>query len=173
MAKLGHRSVGGQHFVHGATNSVYGSYLGHQTLGLSSKDQSKSICHFNCDLNPVCKTYSWNLFEVNKNDLKKCVLEMAALLQSQRKVKSALLGQSTGSQILLHALYRTLGYHYVGTFRILFSLVFHCWGISPKYPAHQTRYSVLVSLSHIFLYHVCGLLSFACFHTDLSESSPP
>ena len=46
----------------------------------------------------------------------------------------------------VHALYGNLGYHYVGFFRILFSLVFHCWGISPNCAAHQTRYSVLVSL---------------------------
>ena len=82
------------------TNSVYESYLGHWTIGLSLKDRSKSICHFNFDLNPVCKTCSWNLFEVSKNDLKKCVLEIAALLQSQGEVGSALLGQSTPLQIL-------------------------------------------------------------------------
>ena len=82
------------------TNSVYESYLGHWTLGLSLKDQSKSICQFNFDLNPVCKTCSWNLFEVSKNDLKRCVLEIAALLRSQMEVGSALLGQSIPTLIL-------------------------------------------------------------------------
>ena len=74
------------------TNSVYWSYLGHWTLGLFLKDQSNSICQFNFDFNPLCKTCSWNLFEVRKNDLKKCVLDIAALLQSQGEVGSALLG---------------------------------------------------------------------------------
>ena len=71
------------------TNSVYEPYLCHWTLGLSLKDGSKSICHFNFVLNPVCKTCSWNLFEVSKNDLKKCVPEIAALLQSQGERESA------------------------------------------------------------------------------------
>ena len=73
------------------TNSVYESYLGHWTFCLSLKDQSKSICHFNFYLNPGCKTCSWNLFEVSKNDLKTSVLEIAALLRSQGKVGSACL----------------------------------------------------------------------------------
>ena len=29
-----------------------------------------SICLFNFDSNPMCKTCSWNLFEVTKSDLK-------------------------------------------------------------------------------------------------------
>ena len=82
------------------TNSVYGSYSGHWTLGLSLKDRFTSICHFNFALNPVCKTCSWNLFEVSKNNLKKCVLEIAALLQSQGEVGSTLLGQSIPCRIL-------------------------------------------------------------------------
>ena len=65
------------------TSSVHGSFLGHWTLGLSLKDRSKSICYFNLDLNPVCKTCSWSLFEVSKNDLNKCVLKIAAFLKSQ------------------------------------------------------------------------------------------
>ena len=59
-----------------------------------------SICYFNFDLDPVCKTCSWNLLEVSKNDLKNCVLEIAALPQSQGKVGSALLRQSTTLLIL-------------------------------------------------------------------------
>ena len=82
------------------TNSAYGSYLGHWSLGLSLRDRSKSECHFNFDLNPVCKTCSWNVFEISKTYLKKCVLEVAALLQSQGEVGSALLGQSTHSLTL-------------------------------------------------------------------------
>ena len=82
------------------TNSFYGSYFGHWTLGLSFMDRSKFICHFNFDLNPVCKTCSWNLSEVSKNDLKKCVLEIAAWLGSQGEDWSALLGQSAPPQIL-------------------------------------------------------------------------
>ena len=123
------------------TSSVYGSYLSHWTLGTSLKYRSKSICHFNFDVNPVCKTCSWNLFEVSRNDLKKCVLGIAALLSSQGEVGSALLGQSTPPQILCGCTLPDLGF-----LRILFSLAFHCWGISPKCAAHQTRYSVLVSL---------------------------
>ena len=61
---------------------------------------SNPICRFNFDFNPVCKTCSWNLFEVSKNDLKKCVFEIAALLQSQGEEGSALLGQSTPFRIL-------------------------------------------------------------------------
>ena len=82
------------------TNSVYASYSGHWTLGLSLKDRSMSIFHFNLDLNPVCKTCSWSLFEVSKNNLKKCVLDIAALLQSQEKIGSASLGQSFPGHML-------------------------------------------------------------------------
>ena len=74
------------------TNSVHVSNFGHWTLGVSLMDRSNSICHFIFDLNPVCKTCSRNLFEVGKNDLKKCVLEIAALLRSQGEVGSANLG---------------------------------------------------------------------------------
>ena len=52
------------------------------------------------DFNPVCKSCSWNLFEVTKKELKKCVLEIAALLHSEGEVGSALLGQSTPRHIL-------------------------------------------------------------------------
>ena len=157
------------------THSVYGSSLGHWTLGLSLKDRSKSICHFNLDFNPVCKTCSGNPLEVTKNDPKKCVLEIAALLQSQVKVGSVLPNDQLLSSSFVHFFYRTLGHHYVGIICILISLDFHCWGISPKCAAHQTRYSVLVSLKYtrIFWYHVGGLLFFGCFHTDLFECPLP
>ena len=101
--------------------------LGHWTLGLSLKDRSKSICHFNFHLNPVCKTCSWNLFEVSKNDLKRCVLEIAALLQSQGEVGSALLGQSTPPRILsacsLWDLRLSLCWIYLHSFLPCFSLL--------------------------------------------------
>ena len=95
MAKVGHRSAFGQLFVHGlrtlSMNLIW-------VIGVLVC-RSKSICHFNFDLNPVCKTCSWNLFQVSKNVLKKCVSEIAALLQSQGEVGSAPLGQSTPPQI--------------------------------------------------------------------------
>ena len=80
MAKLARGSVFGPAFCPWLTNSVYASCLGHWTLVLSLKDWSKFICQFIFDFNPVCETCSWNLFEVTKNDLKNCVLEIAALL---------------------------------------------------------------------------------------------
>ena len=75
----------------------------------------------------------------------------------------------------MHALYQTLGYHYFGFICILFSFVFHCWGISPKCAANQTRYNVLVSLRYtmIFWNHVGQLVPFGCFHTDSFESPLP
>ena len=103
-----------------------------KTLGVSLKYRSTSICQFNFDLSPLCKTCSWSHFEVLKNDLKECILEIAALLHSQEKVGSALLAESAPPGSFVHALYRTFGYHYVAFLCILFSLVFHCWGILPK-----------------------------------------
>ena len=62
------------------SNSVFQSCFVHWTPGLLLRESSKSVSDFNFDLDPVCKTCSWNVFEVSKNDLKKCVLEIAALL---------------------------------------------------------------------------------------------
>ena len=108
------------------TNSVYKSYLSHSALGLSLKDQPQSTCQFNFDLNPVCKTCSWNPFEVTKNDLKNCVLEIAALLQSQGEVGSALLGQSPPFRILcacnLHFFGLSLCWNHLHCFLPCFSL---------------------------------------------------
>ena len=109
------------------TDSVYVSYFGHCGLGLSLKDRSKSICQFTFNFNPVCKICSWNLFGVTKNDLKKCVSEFAALLQSQREVRSVLLKQSTPSQILcactLRDLRLSLCWNHLHSFFPCFSLL--------------------------------------------------
>ena len=86
--KAGPQVSFGPTFCPWPTNTVYGSYLHHCILGLSLRDRCKFICHSNFDLNYVCKTCSWNCFEVTKNDLKKCVLENAALLQRQDEVGS-------------------------------------------------------------------------------------
>ena len=155
------------------TNSV--SYLGQWTLGLSLKDRSESICQFNFDFNPVRKTCSWNLFEVTENDLKKCVLEIATLFQSQERVESALLGQMTPPHNLCSCTSLNLGLTPCWNCLHSFLLCFHCLGISPKCAAHQTRYSVGVALrsTGIFRYHVGGLLPFGCPHTDSFETRLP
>ena len=109
------------------TNSVYGTFSGHWTLGVSLRDRSKFIYHFNFDLNPVCKACSWNLFEVSKNDLKKCVPETAASLQSQGEVGSALQEKSNPPRTLcactLPDLRLSLCWIYLHSFLPCFSLL--------------------------------------------------
>ena len=50
----------------------------------------KYICHFNFDLNPACTTCSCNLFDVMKNELKRCVLEIAGVFAALNPISEPL-----------------------------------------------------------------------------------
>ena len=110
-------------------------------LVLSLKDQSKFMCQFYFEFNPVCETCSGPFFQVTKNDLQKCVLEIAAFLQSQQEVRSALLGQSTATQIICVCTSPELRLPLCCILVHSFLLVFQFRGIPPSCAAYQLSYS--------------------------------
>ena len=70
-----------------------------------------SICHFNFALNPVCKTCSWKLFKVIKNNLKKCLFELLLCSEARERWGQPLWDNQLFCGSFVHGLCGTLTHH--------------------------------------------------------------
>ena len=125
--------------------SVSPAYLRSLGYSLPLWDRTKPLCHLTFGFKSHSGMYAEALFEVPKNDLKKWVLEFVALLQPEREVVPAPLGQSVSHRILCECTSLDRGLTLSGSYLHSFLPCFLLRGIAPKCAAYQTCDSDTVS----------------------------